>query len=230
MSSLTANFGSSYSDYRPWEYDILVKILIVGNSGVGKSCLLVRYSDDEFYESHLSTIGVDFKIKTQTLQDHRVAKIQLWDTAGQERFGQIVSGYYRSSNGIMIVFDLTDEKSFREVAKWLDQIAKYGSENTPMVLVGNKSDLVAKRVIDRRVAEEFAKNMGMEYIETSAKNSNGVDVAFDKMLQAVVKSQNYIDNNPNTKKKTDSSTTVIGPGLRGNTTVTDSSNNSCCWK
>lgn len=73
-------------DYRPWDYDILVKVLIVGDSGVGKSCLLVRYSDDDFFESHLTTIGVDFKIKTQTLPDNRVAKIQLWDTAGQVSF------------------------------------------------------------------------------------------------------------------------------------------------
>ena len=114
----------------------------------------------------------------------------------------------------MIVFDLTDEQSFRNVSKWLDQIKKHGDPSGPMVLVGNKADLTSKRVIDSQLGKELAKNLGIEYIETSAKSSQGVEQAFDKMLQAVVKAQNYIESGP---KKDDrysnssSSLVVQGP-------------------
>ncbi|KAL9653077.1 hypothetical protein ABK040_006296 [Willaertia magna] len=216
---------STSAEYRPWDYDILVKILIVGDSGVGKSCLLVRYSDDEFLESHLTTIGVDFKIKTETLKDNRTAKIQLWDTAGQERFSSIVSAYYRSSNGIMVVFDLTNEESFKNIAKWLSQIKQHGLDNVSLVLVGNKSDLKSKRVIDKDRAEELAKNLGIPYIETSAKSSDNVDNAFKTMLQRVVDSHNYMESEFNKKKDT---TTVTGP--KGTASIGGNSNNTGCCK
>ncbi|KAL9649059.1 hypothetical protein ABK040_008436 [Willaertia magna] len=119
-----------------WNYDILAKILIVGDSGTGKSSLLVRYSDDEYHDNQITTIGVDFKIHTKQLDDGRILKAQLWDSAGQEAYSSIVSSFYRLSHGVMIVFDLTREKSFKNVTKWLNQIKDKVQDNIPIVLVG----------------------------------------------------------------------------------------------
>jgi len=126
----------------------------------------------------------------------------------------------------MIVYDVTDENSFKHVGKWLEQIKIHGARDreTPMVLVGNKTDLSSKRVVDKWRGEELAKNLGIPYIETSAKNSTGVDQAFDAMLDQVVKAQNYMESEYNTKKKTTGGV-IIGPGA--GTTIANSSTCNC---
>jgi len=166
------------------EHDYFFKILLIGDSGVGKSCLLLRFADDSWTDSHISTIGVDFKIKTLNV-DGKVIKLQIWDTAGQERFRTITSSYYRGAQGIILVFDCTDHESFNNVKQWLGEIDRYACENVNKLLVGNKIDLVSGRVVDKEAAEEFARSMGIEYVETSAKNSEGVDQAFQKMARAI---------------------------------------------
>ncbi|XP_040963177.1 GTP-binding protein YPTM2 isoform X2 [Gossypium hirsutum] len=118
------------------EYDYLFKLLLIGDSGVGKSCLLLRFADDSYLDSYISTIGVDF-----------------WDTAGQERFRTITSSYYRGAHGIIIVYDVTDQESFNNVNQWLNEISRYGSENVNKLLVGNKSDLTAKKVVSPEAAQ-----------------------------------------------------------------------------
>ncbi|CCW72281.1 unnamed protein product [Phytomonas sp. Hart1] len=162
------------------EYDYLFKLLLIGDSGVGKSCLLFRFADDSYTESYISTIGVDFKIRTLML-DEKVVKLQIWDTAGQERFRTITSSYYRGAHGIIIVYDTTDMESFNNVRTWLHEINMYANENVNKLLVGNKCDLMAKRVVDTDMAEGFAKDVGIPFLETSAKNSMNVEAAFQKM-------------------------------------------------
>jgi len=166
------------------EHDYFFKILLIGDSGVGKSCLLLRFADDSWTDSHISTIGVDFKIKTLNCEG-KVIKLQIWDTAGQERFRTITSSYYRGAQGIILVFDCTDMESFNNVKQWLGEIDRYACENVNKLLVGNKIDLVAGRVVDKNVASEFAESMNIPYIETSAKNASGVEEAFMQMAKAI---------------------------------------------
>ncbi|KAJ3195396.1 GTP-binding protein of the rab [Irineochytrium annulatum] len=166
-----------YSDY-------LFKLLLIGDSGVGKSCLLLRFADDTYTESYISTIGVDFKIRTIELEGKTV-KLQIWDTAGQERFRTITSTYYRGAHGIIVVYDVTDQDTFNNVKQWLQEIDRYASEGVNKLLVGNKSDLVAKKVVDAKAAQEFADQLQIPFLETSAKNSSNVEQAFLTMAKQI---------------------------------------------
>jgi len=174
------------------KYDYLFKLLLIGDSGVGKSCLLLRFADDTYTESYISTIGVDFKIRTIDLQGKTV-KLQIWDTAGQERFRTITSSYYRGAHGIIIVYDITDQVSFNNVKQWLQEIDRYACDNVNKLLVGNKSDLTSKRVVDTQAAKEFADSLGIPFLETSAKNSTNVEAAFVKMAEEI---KNRMGNAP----------------------------------
>uniref|UniRef100_A0A7R9YY16 Uncharacterized protein n=1 Tax=Chlamydomonas euryale TaxID=1486919 RepID=A0A7R9YY16_9CHLO len=168
----------------PSEYDYLFKLLLIGDSGVGKSCLLLRFADDTYTESYISTIGVDFKIRTVDL-DGKVIKLQIWDTAGQERFRTITSSYYRGAHGIIVVYDVTDQDSFNNVKQWLNEIDRYASENVNKLLVGNKSDLESKKVVDSATAKAFADELGIPFLETSAKSAANVEQAFMTMASEI---------------------------------------------
>ncbi|KAA8911768.1 small GTP-binding protein, partial [Sphaerosporella brunnea] len=170
-------------------YDYLFKLLLIGDSGVGKSCLLLRFADDTYTESYISTIGVDFKIRTIEL-DGKTVKLQIWDTAGQERFRTITSSYYRGAHGICVVFDVTDMDSFNNVKQWLQEIDRYATEGVNKLLVGNKSDMADKKVVDYTVAkatspDEFADSLGIPFLETSAKNATNVEQAFLTMARQI---------------------------------------------
>ncbi|KAM9733695.1 ras-related protein Rab-1B-like isoform 3-T3 [Menidia menidia] len=180
------------------EYDYLFKLLLIGDSGVGKSCLLLRFADDTYTDSYISTIGVDFKIRTIDMEGKTV-KLQIWDTAGQERFRTITSSYYRGAHGIIIVYDVTEQESFNNVRQWLDEIERYACENVSRLLVGNKSDLVSKKVVDAASAQvtgtasisfrapELASTLKVPFMETSAKSSVNVERAFLTMASEIHK-------------------------------------------
>uniref|UniRef100_A0A7S4I291 Uncharacterized protein n=1 Tax=Vannella robusta TaxID=1487602 RepID=A0A7S4I291_9EUKA len=168
------------------EYDHLFKLLLIGDSGVGKSCLLLRFADDTYTESYISTIGVDFKIRTIEIGGKSI-KLQIWDTAGQERFRTITSSYYRGAHGIIVVYDVTDQASFSNVKQWLQEIDRYACENVNKLLVGNKCDLTTKKVVDYNTAKEFADGLGIPFLETSAKNSTNVEDAFVTMATEIQK-------------------------------------------
>merc|ERR1712139_25489 len=121
------------------DYDYLFKLLLIGDSGVGKSCLLLRFADDTYTESYISTIGIDFKIRTLELDGKRV-KLQIWDTAGQERFKTITTAYYRGAMGILLVYDVSEEKSFANINTWINAINQHASDSVNKVLLGNKAD------------------------------------------------------------------------------------------
>ncbi|CAK8534995.1 unnamed protein product [Lathyrus sativus] len=140
--------------------------------------------DDSYIESYISTIGVDFKIRTVE-QDGKTIKLQIWDIAGQERFRTITSSYYRGAHGIIIVYDVTDEESFNNVKQWLSEIDRYASDNVNKLLVGNKSDLTANRVVSYDTAKEFADQIGIPFMETSAKNATNVEGVLMAMAAAI---------------------------------------------
>ena len=173
------NLYNIYSDY-------LFKYLVIGNSGVGKSCLLIRFTDDTWSESYVTTIGVDFKIKTLEL-DNKSVKLQIWDTAGEERFRNIVSSYYRGAHGIMMVYDITDLESFQNLNSWLIEIEKNASKNVYKILVGNKKDMESDRKVTYEQGKEFASQYGMKFFETSAKESVNVNEAFEMMTKEIIK-------------------------------------------
>ena len=166
------------------EHDYFFKILLIGDSGVGKSCLLLRFADDSWTETHISTIGVDFKIKTLEI-DGKTVKLQIWDTAGQERFRTITSSYYRGAQGIILVYDITDSESFNNVKQWMGEIDRYACENVNKLLVGNKCDLESERKVKGDVAKQFADGFEIPWIETSAKNAHNVQQCFVQMATAI---------------------------------------------
>ena len=158
-------------------YDFLIKLLLIGDSGVGKSCLLLRFSDDSFTTSFITTIGIDFKIKTIQL-DGKTIKLQIWDTAGQERFRTITTAYYRGAMGILLVYDVSDEQSFQNIRNWIRNIEQHAADGVNKVLVGNKCDMVAEKVVETSRAQALADEYGIQFFETSAKNNINVDEAF----------------------------------------------------
>jgi Ras-related protein Rab-1A len=166
------------------EYDYLFKLLLIGDSGVGKSCLLLRFADHTYTGSYISTIGVDFKIRTIELEGKTI-KLQIWDTAGQERFRTITSSYYRGAHGIIVVYDVTDQESFNNVKQWLNEIERYASPQVQKLLVGNKCDLVNKKAVTYEVAKAFAEKLEIPFLETSAKAATNVEKAFLTMAAEI---------------------------------------------
>jgi len=162
---------------RNTNYDFLIKLLLIGDSGVGKSCLLLRFSDDSFTTSFITTIGIDFKIRTLELDGKRI-KLQIWDTAGQERFRTITTAYYRGAMGILLVYDVTDESSFNNIRLWIKNIEQNASDNVNKLLIGNKCDMSDKKVVDTGRGQKLADEYRIKFFETSAKNNINVEQAF----------------------------------------------------
>ena len=165
------------------------KILLVGDSGVGKSCILLRYADDDFNASFVTTIGIDFKMKTIKTQGTRL-KLQIWDTAGQERFRTITASYYRDAVGIILVYDVCSEASYNNTRNWMRQIEQNCSRQIDMLLVGNKCDIDEHDDDLRRVSTEqgveLAAEFGIPFFETSAKKNINVDECFDRVAKDIL--------------------------------------------
>ncbi|KAK3226438.1 hypothetical protein Dsin_006300 [Dipteronia sinensis] len=147
-------------------------------AGVGKSCLLLRFSDGSFTTSFITTIGIDFKIRTIELDGKRI-KLQIWDTAGQERFRTITTAYYRGAMGILLVYDVTDESSFNNIRNWIRNIEQHASDNVNKILVGNKADMdESKRAVPTSKGQALADEYGIKFFETSAKTNLNVEEVF----------------------------------------------------
>lgn len=164
---------------------MLYKLLLVGESGVGKSSILTRYVDETFTDGFISTIGVDFRIKSLK-HNGREVKLQIWDTAGQERFRTIVSSYYRGAQGVFVVFDVGNRMSFEGIPEWLQSIERMCRDDVVKVLIGNKADL-KHRMVKENEARQFAIENEMGYIETSAKSSINIEHAFELMCDRLTK-------------------------------------------
>lgn len=167
------------------DYDHLFKLVLIGDSGVGKSCLLLRFANAKFSETYISTIGVDFRFKTVKV-DGKTIKLQIWDTAGQGRFRTITSSYYRGADGIILVYDITHRESFDHVSDWLEEITKHASEACCKLIVGNKSDAPG-RAVTTDEARVKADELHIPFLETSAKASTNVEEAFLTMAATLLR-------------------------------------------
>ena len=174
------------------EYDLMFKILLLGDSGVGKSSLLLRYTKHEFNVDMRSTIGVEFALKYLKIDNFQL-KVQIWDTAGMERYRSITSAYYKGAKGVIIVYDICREKSFENVDKWIEDFKSKADEDAVILLIGNKNDLDNKREVNKEEAELKAQKNKFAFMETSAKDNNNVDKAFETLFKEIVK--NYKDKN-----------------------------------
>jgi small GTP-binding protein len=166
------------------EYDYLFKAVLIGDSGVGKSNLLSRFVQDSFSTDNKTTIGVEFAAKTIETEGKRV-KAQIWDTAGQERYRAITNAYYRGALGALLVYDITNHASFESCDKWLRELREHADAKIVVMLVGNKSDLRHLRKVDQDEAMLFAEKHDLAFIETSALDCTGVEIAFHRILTEV---------------------------------------------
>eukprot|EP00420_Gonyaulax_spinifera_P016260 CAMPEP_0197893256 /NCGR_PEP_ID=MMETSP1439-20131203/32661_1 /TAXON_ID=66791 /ORGANISM="Gonyaulax spinifera, Strain CCMP409" /LENGTH=197 /DNA_ID=CAMNT_0043513515 /DNA_START=83 /DNA_END=672 /DNA_ORIENTATION=- len=164
------------------DHDHLFKLVLIGDTGAGKSSLLLRFADDTFTDSYITTIGVDFRFKT-IQAENKTIKLQIWDTAGQERFRTITSAYYRGADAIVLVYDVCDRESFNHVDEWLSEVNRYVNQSTCKVLVGNKCDRNEERQVPIEEAKKKAEELGLGFMEASAKDATNVEAAF-KMVSS----------------------------------------------
>ncbi|XP_062511966.1 ras-related protein Rab-13-like [Corticium candelabrum] len=166
-------------------HDYRFKILLVGESGVGKTCLLQRFTEETFKKSYTATIGVDYKVKTVQLGSD-IVRLQIWDTAGQERFKTLTAAYYRGANGILLVYDITQERSFDQLTTWLKSIEEEAPDTIEMGVVGNKCDLDDRREVSVQQGKMFADAHGLFCMEVSALENSNVEEAFMSLAQKIL--------------------------------------------
>ncbi|XP_056370385.1 ras-related protein Rab-3C [Oenanthe melanoleuca] len=177
-------------------FDYMFKLLIIGNSSVGKTSFLFRYADDSFTSAFVSTVGIDFKVKTVFRNEKRI-KLQIWDTAGQERYRTITTAYYRGAMGFILMYDITNEDSFNAVQDWSTQIKTYSWDNAQVILVGNKCDMEDERVIFTERGKHLAEQLGFEFFETSAKENINVKQTFERLVDIICdKMSESLETNP----------------------------------
>ena len=175
-------------------YDVIYKILLVGDSGVGKTNIMLRYLNKEFNINTKATVGVEFGSKNIII-DKKVIKGQIWDTAGQERYRAITSSYYKGAHGAFVVYDITLKESFEAVDRWINDLRNNTDERLEIILIGNKSDLEEKRQVTKEEGEEKAKEKEVAFMETSALNCNNIEKAFNEIMNKV-----YLAYKPQEKK------------------------------
>jgi len=178
----------------------VVRLLTLGDSGAGKSSLLLRYTQNDYSSEYMPTIGIDFRLKTMEI-DGRVVKVQVWDTAGQERFRTITHNYYRGAHGIALVYDVTHENSFINIRKWIQDVHTFAEQSVNIVLIGNKCDLEQKKVVDSQRGASLAEEYDIKFFETSAKADINVQAAFSSLVEAVC-DRLFADFKPNRKTST----------------------------
>ena len=173
--------------------EFLYKILLLGDSSVGKTCFLMRYTDNTFQEIHMSTIGLDYKLKNVQLDDGKMVKIQIWDTAGQDRFRSITKNYYKGAHGIILIYDVTSRKTFDNVKNWVAQIKEEVTDKVSIILVGNKIDVVDGRKVQTEEGQKMAKECGLSFFETSAKSGQNIDSTFNELVKKTVEAYSKVD-------------------------------------
>ena len=180
------------------EYDLLFKLILIGDSYVGKSNILLKYLKNQFNENSKTTVGLEFGTKNIIINNKRI-KIQIWDTAGQERYRSITSAYYKGAKGALIVYDITRKNTFDNIDKWITDLKLNGDENICIIILGNKSDLINKREINKNDGIKKAEMYKTAFLETSALNGDNISKAFDELIEQIVINNKNIfqDDNEN---------------------------------
>ena len=174
------------STQNPNGYDMIFKIVLIGDTSVGKTNILSKYLSDEFDPESKATVGVEFGTKNFKIENN-IVKVQIWDTAGQERYRSITNAYYKGAKGALLVYDITNKKSFDNLDKWISDLKTNGDEKISIVLLGNKSDLESQRVISTEEGKNKAELFKFAFMETSALNGSNIEKAFDELIKEVYK-------------------------------------------
>lgn len=165
----------------------IYKILLLGDSSVGKTCFLTQFAEGTFKENHLATIGLDFRLKEITLPDGTSVLLKIWDTAGQEKFRTITKNYFKGADGIILLYDITKKETFEGITLWLDDIRDNGSEKVRILLVGNKADLVNNREVTFDEGHQLAKEQSLPFFESSAKNNINIQETINDLANQIIK-------------------------------------------
>ncbi|KAG9008046.1 hypothetical protein FRB94_013811 [Tulasnella sp. JGI-2019a] len=201
----------------PSNYDYLFKVVLIGDSGVGKSNLLSRFTRNEFNLESKSTIGVEFATRSINV-DGKTVKAQIWDTAGQERYRAITSAYYRGAVGALLVYDISKHATYVNVQRWLKELRDHADSNIVIMLVGNKSDLKHLRAVPTEEAKNFSTENGLSFIETSALDASNVEAAFQNILTEIYRivSNKALESSQDPIKPTSSESITVTPSLDAN--------------
>ncbi len=191
------------------EYSMIFKMILIGDSGVGKTNILNRYVNDTFSETTKSTVGVELGTKVEEYNNTKI-KVQIWDTAGQERYKSITKTYYKGAKGAFIVYDITNKDTFKNVDKWIQDLREFGEDDAAILIVGNKSDLEEKREVTTEEVKKKAEIYKMAYCETSALKSKNIDYAFQTLIKLVAEK---MEKNKNEENKYGNQSNVISTGV-----------------
>ena len=204
-------------------YDYIFKILLLGDSSVGKTCFLLRYSDDTFTENHISTIGLDYRFKLVNLENDKKVKLQIWDTAGQDRLRAITKNYYKGAHGIILMYDVTNISTFNNIKSWVTQIRENTTEKIKIVLVGNKIDEEELRKISSDEGQKLAAEYDLKFFEASAKKNVKVTDVFNYITEEMNSQNNKKEAQENGDRKKNKTNNVIVSDVK-----TKSKKTECC--
>ena len=188
-------------------YDLIFKIILIGDSSVGKTNIFTKYLNDEFDPDSKATVGVEFGTKNLKI-NNKLIKVQIWDTAGQERYTSITSAYYKGAKGSLLVYDITNKLTFDNLDKWISELKNNGDSDISMILVGNKTDLESNRVVSLEEGKNKAKFNKMAFIETSALNGNNIEKAFNELITDIFRNNYSLVENKNNIKLDDKSLNI----------------------
>ena len=166
------------------EYEMMIKVILIGDSGVGKTNIMNKFLKNQFLEDSKATVGVEFGSKLFIQQGHKI-KAQIWDTAGQEKYKAITSAYYKGSKGALVIYDITQKETFANIEKWVNDLKCKGDPKITIIIIGNKNDLEEKRQISKEQGEEKAKSFGCAFLETSAFSGDNIEKAFEMMVKEI---------------------------------------------
>ena len=180
--------------------ETVYKVLLLGDTTVGKTCFLMKYTDKTFQDIHMATIGLDYRLKTMKLKNGKDIKLQIWDTAGQDRFRAITKNYYKGSHGIILIYDVTNLQTFENVKTWVNQIREETTTNVVIYIAANKIDMETERKVTKQEGESLAQELGFPFMETSAKSGININETFEDLVERIDKVFGNIPQKPNKNK------------------------------
>ncbi len=210
----------------PNGYDIIFKIVLIGDTSVGKTNILSKYLSDEFDPDSKATVGVEFGTKNFKIEN-KIVKVQIWDTAGQERYRSITNAYYKGAKGALLVYDITNKKSFDNLDRWVSDLKVNADDKISIVLLGNKSDLENQRIIKTEEGKNKAEFYKFAFMETSALNGNNIEKAFDELIKDVYKNHHELFENNSKGKINNKGIDLDKGGIEKNKEKEE--RKGCCW-